>query len=176
MQDDRRRRFEELHDRHVAAVAGYLLRRADPATADDVLAEVMLVAWRRLDDVPADAAPWLLAVARRQLANTRRGERRRASLAERLAREPAPHTGAPEPADPAVAAALARVPEGDREILRLLAWDGLDRDEIARVLGCTRAGVRVRLHRARRRFAAALDAERGATPSPTAEPRTGDLR
>lgn len=173
MTPDRRRRFEDLYDRHVAVVAAYLLRRTDPTTADDVLAETMLVAWRRLDDVPADAAPWLIAIARRQLANARRGTRRRASLAERLAREPAPAGDTPAPADPAVAAALAALSPADREILRLLAWDDLEGDEIARVLGCSRATVRVRLHRARRRFIAALEAERAAPVATSPEPRTG---
>jgi DNA-directed RNA polymerase specialized sigma24 family protein len=58
-----------------------------------------------------------------------------------------------------VRSALARLPEGDRELLTLIAWEGLTRDELSVALGCTRATARVRLHRARRRFAEALRRE-----------------
>jgi RNA polymerase sigma-70 factor, ECF subfamily len=92
-----KRRFELLFERHRRSVLGYALRRVDePADAADVLAETFLVAWRRLGGVPEgdDARPWLLAVARRVLANQRRGERRRDSLAERLGQELAAHVPA----------------------------------------------------------------------------------
>jgi RNA polymerase sigma-70 factor (ECF subfamily) len=64
--------FESLFRDHYAAVRGYALRRAPRDMAPDVVAETFLVAWRRLDDVPADALPWLYGVARRVLANARR--------------------------------------------------------------------------------------------------------
>src|SRR6476469_3060928 len=76
-------RFERTH----VALLGYAVRRvADPADAADIVAETFLVAWRRLDDVPAgaEARPWLFGVARRVLANHYRGERRRHALADRL--------------------------------------------------------------------------------------------
>ncbi len=79
--------FERLYDAHFADVLAFALRRvADPADAADVTAETFLVAWRRLPDVPAGAAAraWLLGVARRALANARRGSRRRDGLADRL--------------------------------------------------------------------------------------------
>jgi RNA polymerase sigma-70 factor (ECF subfamily) len=83
--------------------------------------------------------------------------RRRESLSQRLV-----ETAAEEPvAEPGAASvrirdALARLSEADREILLLSVWDGLDRAGIARVLGCSKANVSVRLHRARRRFEAAI--------------------
>jgi len=55
--------------------------------------------------------------------------------------------------------ALARLDEADRELVTLVAWEQLDRDQIAAMLGCSRAAVRVRLHRARRRFARLLGEE-----------------
>lgn len=148
-------RFAALFDSTYQALLGYAVRRvADPEDAADVVAEAYLVAWRRLDDVPAgaEARPWLFGVARNVLANYYRGERRRTVLAARL-RETL-RTDAPEPAVEltAIGVAMARLSGDDRELLRLVAWEGLARDEIAMVLRVPRATVRVRLHRARRRL------------------------
>lgn len=118
------------------------------------------MAWRRLDDVPAgDAArPWLFGVARKVLANHYRGERRRLALADRLREQVGEVVPGHEPVDPALAQAMDRLSPDDRELLRLVAWEELARDEIAHVLGIPRATVRVRLHRARRRLTAQLAA------------------
>src|ERR1700722_10704877 len=83
-QDERRARLEGLYATHAAAVRAYLRRRTDAATADDVLSDVFVVAWRRLEQVPEDSVPWLLACARNVLANSQRGERRRAALIDRI--------------------------------------------------------------------------------------------
>lgn len=157
--DPRRARFTDLFDRTHAPLLAYAVRRvADPADAADVVAETFLVAWRRLDDVPdGDAArPWLFGVARRVLANHYRGERRRLALAERLREQVVETAPAHEPDDPVLLQAMDRLPPDDRELLRLVAWEELARDEIALVLGVPRATVRVRLHRARRRLTALL--------------------
>jgi RNA polymerase sigma-70 factor, ECF subfamily len=144
-----RRRFDELFSTHYRVVAAYARRRTSAEAADDVVAETFLVAWRRLDDVPAEAAPWLLAVARRVLANHRRGERRRLALVDRLAQ---PSDDAAPADDSPVLRALSRLSEADRELLVLLAWDELSLADAAEVLGCSYAAVKVRLHRARRRL------------------------
>jgi RNA polymerase sigma-70 factor (ECF subfamily) len=151
--DDREARFTELFDAHREAVRAYLWRR-DPQIADDVTAETFLVCWRRLDAVPEEPLPWLIGVARNLRLNQRRGEARRARLEHRLRAEPVP---APDPAAAvgerdALHAALRSLGERDREVLLLTAWERLGRDEIAAVLGCTRANVAVRLLRARRRL------------------------
>lgn len=57
--------FERLYADHAGQVRGYVLRRCDRSVADDVVADVFLVAWRRLDHVPGTALPWLLGTARR---------------------------------------------------------------------------------------------------------------
>jgi RNA polymerase sigma factor (sigma-70 family) len=144
--------FAALFEAHLDAVRAYAWRR-DPATADDVVAETFLVAWRRLGDVPDEALPWLIAVARNVRRNELRSGRRRSALVERLAALPVDS----EPAASPVLAALAELSERDREVLLLAAWEGLDRDEIAAALGCTRANVSLRLFRARRRLAGALN-------------------
>src|SRR5579863_6616292 len=85
--ETRRRRFEELFERHHGHVAAYARRRADASLVEDVVEETFLIAWRALDRVPAQALPWLYGIAWRVLANQRRGERRGRALAARLARE-----------------------------------------------------------------------------------------
>jgi len=158
--DERRMRFEELFRSHADAVRSYALRRTDPDEADDVVGETFLIAWRRLDDIPADTGPWLLGVARRVLSNRRRSDHRVLSLSDRLAererRKPSIATDDTE-LRLTVEAALERLPEKEREALRLLAWDGLSTAQAAVALGCTRATLAVRVHRARRRLADIID-------------------
>jgi RNA polymerase sigma-70 factor (ECF subfamily) len=156
--DDRRRRFEQMYGANYGPVLGYVVRRVgSPDDAADVIAETFLTAWRRLEDIPAAEAarPWLLGVARRVLANHGRAERRRIALGERLRSElaAAPYGREPSPGLRDAAAAFRSLPDTDREILALAGWEGLDPGQIAVVLGCSRNTARVRLHRARRRFA-----------------------
>lgn len=164
--------FEALYEQHASAVKGYAMRRTDPARADDVVAEVFLVAWRRLEDVPAEARPWLFGVARRVLANERRRIARQGAAFHRL--EPGPGPGPGE--DPAEVAALsdrplrealANLSETDRDALLLTAWEGLSHRDAARALGVREATFSVRLHRAKRRLGRALERGRPANPSQT---------
>ena len=160
-------RFEALYAKHYGRVLGYVLRRAPAAVASDVVADVFLVAWRRLEQVPDDPVPWLLGVARKTLANERRGGRRRAALVDALKDTKCDvDTPAGEQLQ-ALAEAVDRLGETDRELLRLIAWDGLTAREAAIVLGISHAACRVRLHRARRRLARELGAhnESGTTLS-----------
>jgi RNA polymerase sigma-70 factor, ECF subfamily len=155
----REERFNRLYDDHFDAVRGYVWRR-DPLLCDEVLAETFLVAWRRLEETPSQARPWLIGIARNVRLNLRRGARRQQALTARLietASDPG-YADRPIHAGP-VETALSRLSHKDREILLLSTWDGLDRSEIAQVLGCSRANVNVRLHRARKRLAATLTEE-----------------
>lgn len=148
-------RFEELYAKYYGPVLGYVLRRAPAALAADVVADVFLVAWRRLDEVPNEPLPWLLGVARKTLANERRSGRRRAALVDVL-KETSELDEVASPYDDQLRAlvdAVQGLSATDRELLRLIAWDGLTTREAARVLGITHTACRVRLHRASRRLA-----------------------
>jgi RNA polymerase sigma-70 factor, ECF subfamily len=152
-------RFEALYSEHYGRVLAYVLRRAPAAAAADVVADVFLVAWRRLERVPDEPLPWLLGVARKTLANERRGGRRRAALVDAL-KETSGERDIEMPAEPlrAVADAAAQLGEADLELLRLIAWDGLTTREAAIVLGISHGACRVRLHRLRRRLAREIGA------------------
>ena len=160
--ESQRERFELLYRDLYEPISGYVMRRsATTEDAAEAIAETFVVLWRRLDKCPAgkEARPWLFGVARRVLANQRRGDRRRTALAERLthALDPAA-TAVPTGSDGRVARTFAALSDVDREVLALVAWEELTREELAVALGVSRSVARLRLHRARRRFEAALAA------------------
>jgi RNA polymerase sigma-70 factor, ECF subfamily len=156
---DSRLRFEAVFRQHHPQVLAYARRRA-PQDAADVVSEVFLTAWRRLDDLPADALPWLLGVARRIIANARRAAARRPSVP---IGDPATvaDAGSSLIERVSVAEAFRRLSDLDREVLMLVAWDGLPAARAARVLGCSVPTFHVRLHRARTRLARALEGAEG---------------
>jgi RNA polymerase sigma factor (sigma-70 family) len=151
-------RLESIFRSHYGAVLNYVHRRAAPELVDDVVAETFLVAWRRLDDVPDNARPWLLGVARKTLATQRRSATRQQRLVTKLEGER--RRGEPDELAREVPAseALAQLPEKDREAITLIAWDGLTPREAAAVLGQSPVSFRVRLHRAKRRLRQRLEA------------------
>jgi RNA polymerase sigma factor (sigma-70 family) len=149
-------RLERLFADHGQAVRAYALRRIDSGTADDIVSEVFVVAFRRLEEIPQEPLPWLLATTRRVLANYRRATGRREALTAQLT---ALHGGVWRDdidGERDLLAGLVRLNDRDREILLLVAWEDLDPSSAAAALGCSRATFAVRLHRARRRLAAAM--------------------
>jgi RNA polymerase sigma factor (sigma-70 family) len=153
-----REQFEALYSEHGGAVLAYARRRTTPASAEDVVAEVFLTAWRRLEEIPPDARIWLFGVSRRVLANQRRGHARQVALRSRLAEEAQPWSSpvSEDPSDQRVARALSSLSEKDREVLLLLGWEELSPGDAARVLDIRAGTFAVRLHRARKHFAKAL--------------------
>ncbi len=158
--EERRRRFEALAAKTLEPVRRYLARRTDRATAEDVLSDVLLVCWRRLEEMPPDPLPWVLVVARNCLRNAERGARRRQRLAARLADDVGNDVRSPEPAPEALAVreVLSTLRPADAELLRLWAWEGVAPQQLATVLGISANAAAIRLHRAKRSFAAALSA------------------
>jgi RNA polymerase sigma-70 factor (ECF subfamily) len=147
--------FEDLVRTHTRALHRYLVRRVGIDEADDLAADVLVVAWRRRDDVP-DEVPlaWLYRTAGFVVANFRRKGR------------PIPVGDLPDEAaddDPAVHAVrdeqvrevLLRLSPRDRQIVLLNAWEGLAGDDLAAVLGIGRGGADAALSRARARLATA---------------------
>ncbi|MBE1484606.1 RNA polymerase sigma-70 factor (ECF subfamily) [Plantactinospora soyae] len=159
-------RFEDLYRSCYQDLLGYALRRVDrPQDAADVVADTFLVAWRRIDEIPPDRArPWLFGVARNVMANQHRADRRRADLAERLRQELSQATVVQPDVPASLGAAFAALTEGDREVLRLVAWEGLSAEDLAVTLDCSVNAARIRLHRARKRLADALTLTAVTTP------------
>ena len=163
MGQDERARFESLFRENVRPLLAYALARTDAHRAHDVVSSTFLVAWRRLNDVPAEPLPWLIAVARRVLAEQRRSEIRSRSLRTRLSLAVAASRSETEDLaevaalTDSVRAALGRLRPGDRELLVMVAWHGFNTEQLAMALGCSKSVASLRLHRARRRFASLLE-------------------
>jgi RNA polymerase sigma-70 factor (ECF subfamily) len=164
-----RRRFEDLFDAHYAELTRFAARRVGTDAAGDIVAGTFLIAWRRLAELPADhARAWLYATARQVIANELRGRTRRERLTAKAATGSDPRVA--DHADPVtdqlrVREVLAQLSPADQEVLRLIEWDGLDVAQAALVLRCTRTALKVRLHRARRRFAQRLQATEEREPA-----------
>lgn len=159
-----RDRFERCFRDHYAQVLAFAMRRVSGREiAEDVVADTFAVAWRRRDRIPDPAMSWLYAIAGHVIANQYRSTRRRHDLDMRLAHETGAVAPGPDPVESlgrrdAFSAAFALLDEPEREVLRLIAWDGLDTRDAARAFGCSPGAFRVRLHRARRKLAKQLEA------------------
>jgi RNA polymerase sigma-70 factor, ECF subfamily len=156
----RREEFEALAPTLIEPIRRFLVRRTDPDTAEDVLAETLLVIWRRLDDVPKgeQALPWTYGVAKNCLANAERSARRQGRVAGKIAVVDPPREGGDEATarDDDLHDALARLRPDEQELLRLWAWEQLTPAEIAVVLELTPNAVSIRLHRAKQKLAEQL--------------------
>lgn len=149
-------RFEHIWTAHYGAVHAYAARRVG-GDAEEVCAEVFLAAWRRFHELPPDPLPWLLASARNVIGTTWRSETRRARLQDRLyACTPEDRDVDRSGRDSELFAALARLGDGDRELLLLVFWEGLSPSRAARVLSIAPGTARTRLWRARLRLRRAV--------------------
>ncbi len=197
MDGDELRAFTLMYERHATAVHRYAARRCDRDTAEEVVAQVFAIAWRRRESLPKEPLPWLYGAARRVLSEQRRSQLRRRKLYERLRNRSEPGQAAddraleraegdrpmpperdrlsdpagsdrPDPAasdrplelsDQRLARALRGLSSDDREALLLTYWEELSPSQAAEALGCSRAALAVRLHRARRRLRGQLEVE-----------------
>jgi RNA polymerase sigma-70 factor (ECF subfamily) len=165
------RRFEALYTAHYQAIAGYVLRRVPADAADDVIAQVFTVAWRRFGEVPAPPGDrlWLFGVARHTISDQQRSERRRLHLQARLSQDAAvaaPPSPAPEhPCGEQIRAAINALRPVDREALQLVLWDGLSHADAAALLGCSPNAFEIRYRRARNAVREAVIATRAVVPA-----------
>lgn len=156
--------FENLFDLHSTAVRAFAIRRVGHDAADDAVSEVFATAWRRRNDVPEPALPWLLRTARHVVLHEYRKRARDSRVREALVGvAQSGQTSSTEQNSLALAeSVLAQLPDVDAEILRLTAWEGLNCSEIAYVLDISHSAARNRLLRARKRARQLLTDE----PSP----------
>lgn len=175
----REQRFRALHEAVQGDLLRFARRRVPASRAEDVVSEVMLVAWRRLDDVPSDtsaARAWLFGVARNILMSSGRRERKQEALPVLLAASIPGHASNDERADVIavrvdIAAAWTHLSSIHQEALALAVFDELSAPEAASVLDISPTAFRLRLSRARRSLrmlmeSAHIDARRpGDVPS-----------
>ncbi|GAA2891733.1 sigma-70 family RNA polymerase sigma factor [Microbacterium esteraromaticum] len=143
-----------------SALLAYLERRVGPDDAPDLLGETMVVAWRRVAELPGDAERtrmWLFGIARGTLLNHARGQRRRWALADRIRLQVREAATAP-PADDGseVRDAIDRLEPDLAELIRLVHWERLSISDAADVLGIPASTARGRYQRAKDALRAAL--------------------
>lgn len=160
-QPTRMQYFRETYELCYPSVLAYARSIVGRSTGEDITSETFAVAWQRWAQPPSVPLPWLLAVARNLIRELRRKDARQYELAvaegRRISTEvESDDIGADVAERATVLRALASLPDADRELLTLLAWQGLSQRDAARVLGCSTATLAVRLHRARRRLDRAL--------------------
>ena len=175
-----RAQFERLYREHAQAVFAYFARRSSFEDAKDATADVFAVAWRRFADVPNDDGqlPWLYGVSRNVLKDRSRSLRRRDRLAAKVASQPAEHAEGPEPQvvrsseHESVLAAIEKLPAKDQEIIRLVEWEGLSREQVAEMMFVSRAAIDKRMARAYKKLARTLGVKQSGvrtTPVPAEE-------
>jgi RNA polymerase sigma factor (sigma-70 family) len=155
--------FEAFYRGRYQEIAAYVRRRVPDDDADDVIANVFTVAWRRFGDVPGPAQdrPWLFAVARNSVSDHYRAQRRWFRLGARLIAHAA-ITARPVAAPgsgyeyESVLAAMAALRPAEREALELVHWEQLSHAEAAAVLGCTVNAFELRYRKARHAVRAAV--------------------
>jgi RNA polymerase sigma-70 factor (ECF subfamily) len=156
--------FGDVFDRHATTLYRYLVRRVGPDDADSLLGELFRIAFEkraRFDTTRAEARPWLYGIASNLLARHRHGEARRLDATARLVNgwvgDSDPLADVDSRVDAGrrwadVAAAIATLPQSERDTLLLFAWEGMPYDEIASALDVPIGTVRSRLNRARARI------------------------
>lgn len=177
-------RFREAFDAYFDAITRYCFRRLHPDKADDAASSVFVVAWRKIDQMPDgdQTLPWLYGVARNEVRTLRRSIRRSTALRAKLNGQPRYPDPGPEAmvigsAEQAqLVQAFKTLGAGDQEIIRLRAYESLQVNQIAIVLGCTPEAAKKRCSRATKRLRDAVDrsGRRGAPTGSRAIPEGGD--
>ncbi|GAA0954400.1 RNA polymerase sigma factor [Nonomuraea longicatena] len=154
----------DLFETHFEEIHRYIARRLSDDVADDLAADVFLVALRGgYDGVKGEVRPWLYGIATNLVARHRRTE---VSRLKALARAAERHVEDREDelldrVDAArftgpLAGALAGLKRRDRDVVLLIALSGLTHAEVAEALGIPYGTVASRLNRARKQLRKAL--------------------
>jgi RNA polymerase sigma-70 factor (ECF subfamily) len=147
--------FESLYTRYSRVVHGIVLGRMAVSDVDDVVQEVFITAYQKLQMLrePAAFAGWIARIARNRAEDSRRGALERMELD----RKTAASANQDDAVDAARAlAAIRALPIAYRETLMFRLVEGMSADEIAQRTGLTSGSVRVNLHRGMRLLREAL--------------------
>ncbi len=147
--------FESFYREHYGAISRYIARRVSPSSHDEIVAATFVVAWRKFADVDDPSLSWLYRIASYEVAHERRRIGRHPQAAELNDLQLTDMSPLEDVFD--VSRAFSQLSESDAELLRLVYWENLSRDEIAEVLATSVNAVNVRYHRALGRLAGAVN-------------------
>ncbi len=154
--------FGEIYDRHAPALLSYIVRRVGRVDAEELLGDLFRTAFElraRFETDRTSCLPWLYGIAANLvMKHYRSNARQKAAYARASLTRPAPTSFEEGFVDADASASLAQrvidvveaLPERDREVVYLYAWQDLSYSEIAEALGIPTGTVRSRLNRARK--------------------------
>jgi RNA polymerase sigma-70 factor (ECF subfamily) len=155
------RAFEEIIRKYQDQVFRFVLHMLPSRQdAEDTAQETFIKAYRNIGKFRGDASlgTWLIAIARKTVAQWYRGRKAEHSLDQ--AEEPVGDDTDTLLAHLEIRSAVAKLPELYREVVVLRYANQLDLNEISAATGLSRNAVGVRLHRARQMLRDALGAAR----------------
>jgi RNA polymerase sigma-70 factor (ECF subfamily) len=144
----KRAKFELFFRENYRWLRRYVARRVPDSRVDDIVATSFIVAWKKFEKVNEPSLPWLVQIAHYEVSNAARKSNRAVNQIEIVVFENVPDTPDDQFDGSAIRQALACLDPSDQELLRLVHWDELSRNEISDVLGLTPNAVNVRYHRA----------------------------
>jgi len=134
-------------------ILSYFVRRVQPREdAADCLSETMVALWRHRLLLPRDESnrrAWAFGIARKVLLNQQRGRSREVKLADRVRSELRVASVADPDVTATVGDALEQLSETDRELVRLIVWDGFGVADAGALLGLRPSASRMRFARAK---------------------------
>jgi RNA polymerase sigma-70 factor (ECF subfamily) len=136
--------FGRLYDLYAPMVHGILLSRVPRGEVDDLVQDIFLHAFKKLDTLRDWAAfgPWIAMIARNRAMDFHRRSKDTVEVTEDLRSTDTSTTKAEE-----ILELIRGLPEAYRETLVLRLVEGMTGPEIAARTGLTPASVRVNLHR-----------------------------
>ena len=150
--------FEELFERHALDVYRYISRRHIGNDSQDLTSDVFIVALQKAESIPSGSElPWLYRTAWNVLANAHR--KNDPIPAQFDLTEIEPDCADVVITNDQLSRSWQKLPQKDREVLRLAAWEGLSGKELATTLGISEGGAGAALSRARANLRKAWEEE-----------------
>jgi RNA polymerase sigma-70 factor (ECF subfamily) len=139
--------FEAFFREHYSNLWRYVARRVPPSKVDDVVSASFIVAWEKYSNMNP-SLPWLIRIASYEVSNARRKQSRERRNCVFVVQDELVAPLRDDFDGTHVRNAIATLSNADQEILRLILWDELSREDIAQVLDLSINAVNVRYHRA----------------------------
>jgi RNA polymerase sigma-70 factor, ECF subfamily len=140
--------FEAFFREHYSNLWRYVARRVPQSKADDVVSASFIVAWEKYSSIESPSLPWLIRIASYEIANARRKQSRERRNCVSIVQDELTAPIRDDFDGTRVRNAMATLSDTDQEILRLILWDELSREDIAQILNLSTNAVNVRYHRA----------------------------
>jgi RNA polymerase sigma-70 factor (ECF subfamily) len=150
--------FSAIFRQLLPQISKYLARRVSPSGVEELASRIFEIAWqKRTQAPPGFELPWLYRISGYVVANHRRSESAKANFLSAFK----PSDSSPSAEDIAVndislSQAWAKLSPGDRQVISLSSFDGLDNPSAARVLEISTNAFALRLSKAKAKLRSLL--------------------